>query len=160
TQGNGIYGAVPKTTRQWLDFNNWCPGDVIPNREVILGNLSAGNHTIKLDVPDAVFVGQQGYFPISMYIQNRKSGQIFCFDPTDFTITEQAGNTVTVDWTENGDATQWQILYGRKALYNQETFLDDNDGEPGFQLTNLTYNWYYDIYVRSICGDDCTSNWV
>ena len=160
TQGNGIYGAVPKTTRQWLDFNNWCPGDVIPNREVILGNLSAGNHTIKLDVPDAVFVGQQGYFPISMYIQNRKSGQIFCFDPTDFTITEQAGNTVTVDWTENGDATQWQILYGRKALYNQETFLDDNDGEPGFQLTNLTYNWYYDIYVRSICGDDFTSNWV
>jgi len=160
TQGNGIYGANPKTTRQWLDFNNWCPGDKIPNREVNLGNLTAGNHTIKLDVPDAVFNGGEGYFPVSMYIQNRKSGQVFCADPTDFVITEQAGNTVTVNWTENGDATQWEILYGRKNLLNQETFLDDTDGETGIQLTELTNNWYYDIFVRSVCDENFSSSWV
>lgn len=163
TQGNGIYGATAKTTRQWLDFNNWCPGDVIPNREVSLGNLSAGNHTIKLDVPDAVFVGQQGYFPISMYIQNRKSGQVFCADPTDFVITEQLGNTVTVDWTENGTATKWEILYGRRGLNSQENFLEDTDGETGFQLTDLTSSpgaWFYHIYVRSVCDESFTSNWV
>lgn len=160
TQGNGIYGAAPKTTRQWLDFNNWCPGDVIPSREVNLGNLTAGNHTIKLDVPDAVFVNNEGYFPISMYIQNRKSGQVFCLDPTNLIITEQAGNTVSFDWTENGDATQWEILYGRRFAYAQETFMDDNDGETGSQITNLTPNWYYEIYVRSVCSDDFMSNWV
>lgn len=160
TQGNGIYGATPKTTRQWLDFNNWCPGDKIPNREIGLGNLSDGNHTIKLDVPDAVFNGGEGYFPISMYVQNRKSGQAICFDPTDFMITEQAGNTVTVDWTENGDANQWEILYGRKNALYQETYIDDDNEDPGFQLTDLTYSWFYDIYVRAICNDDFTSNWV
>lgn len=160
TQGNGIYSASPRTTRQWLDFNNWCPGDVIPNREVNLGNLAAGSHTIKLDVPDAVFVGGEGYFPISMYIQNRKSGQVFCLDPTNLVITEQAGNTVTVDWTENGNATEWEVLYGRRFSYNLETFVQDNDGETGFQVTELPYNFYYEIYVRSICDENFTSNWV
>jgi hypothetical protein len=159
TQGNGIYGTSPKTTRQWLDFNNWCPGDKIPNREVALGNLSAGTHVIKLDVPDAVFVNNEGYFPISMYIQNRKSGQVFCLDPTELEITNQAGTTVNVDWTENGQANQWQVLYGRRYAYAQETFADVS-GETGYEITNLTANWYYQVYVRSICSTDFTSNWV
>lgn len=160
TQGNGIYGPNVKKTRQWLSFNNWCPGDVIPNREVKLGNLAAGNHTIKLDVPDAVFVDEQGYFPISMYIQNRKSGQVFCLDPTNLTITEQVGNTITFDWTENGDATQWEVLYGRKNAFAQETFVDDTDGETGIQITGLTNQLFYQVYVRSICDENFTSNWV
>lgn len=163
TQGNGIYSPNPRTTRQWLDFNNWCPGDKIPNREVELGNLTVGNHVIKLDVPDAVFFDNQGYFPISMYIQNRKSGQVFCVDPTDFVITSQEGTTVNVDWTENGDATQWEVLYGRKNVFSQETFVDDTDGETGMQITNLNYSpgvWFYQIYVRSICDENFTSNWV
>ncbi|SMC37514.1 peptide-N-glycosidase F-related protein [Moheibacter sediminis] len=160
TQGNGIYGATVKTTRQWLDFNNWCPGDVIPNREVNLGNLAAGNHTIKLDVPDAVFVNGEGYFPISMYIQNRKSGQVFCLDPTNLVITEQVGDTVSFDWTENGDATEWEIMYGRRFAYNQEIIMDDLDGETGFEITDLTNQWYYEVYVRSVCDENFTSNWV
>lgn len=160
TQGNGIYGATAKTTRQWLDFNNWCPGDVIPNREVNLGNLPAGNHTIKLDIPDAVFMNGEGYFPISMYIQNRKSGQVFCADPTDLVITGQAGNTVTFDWTENGDATEWEIMYGRRFAYAQEIIMDDLDGETGFEITDLTNQWFYEVYVRSVCDQDFTSNWV
>ncbi|RZJ27661.1 MAG: hypothetical protein EOO18_13755, partial [Chryseobacterium sp.] len=59
TQGNGIYGPAAKTLRNWLGFSNWCPGDAIPNREISLGNLAAGNHTIKITVPDAVFTGGQ-----------------------------------------------------------------------------------------------------
>src|SRR5690606_10530301 len=62
--------------------------------------------------------------------------------------------------TENGDATQWEILYGRKNLLNQETFLDDTDGETGIQLTELTNNWYYDIFVRSVCDENFSSSWV
>ena len=160
TQGNGIYGPNPQTTRQWLSFNNWCPGDKIPNREFELGNLTAGNHTIKLDVPDAVFNGGEGYFPISMYLQNRKSGQIICKDPTDFVITEQVGNTVTVDWTENGDASEWEIMYGRRGVPAQELFLNDTDGEPGHQLTDLTENWYYSLYLRSKCSPELSSVWI
>lgn len=160
TQGNGIYSLNPRTTRQWLDFNNWCPGDKIPNREVILGNLPAGTHTIKLDVPDAVFVNNEGYFPISMYIQNRKSGQVFCADPNEFVVAEQNGTTVKVAWNENGTADQWEVLYGRRYTYTQETFVDVDNGIPEFEVNNLQHGWFYQFYTRAKCSADFNSNWV
>ncbi|MNK16412.1 hypothetical protein D3C87_345760 [compost metagenome] len=70
TQGNGIYGASPRSLSTWLSFNNWCPGDVIPNRVIELGPLAAGEHKFKIEVPDAEFVGDQGYFPLSLYLQS------------------------------------------------------------------------------------------
>lgn len=69
TQGNGIYGPTPRTPAQWQSFSNWCPGDKIPIRVVDLGNVEAGEHSFKIDVPDAVFAQDQGYFPMSVYIQ-------------------------------------------------------------------------------------------
>lgn len=75
TQGNGIYGPTPRSEAQWLSFNNWCPGDVIPNRVISLGNLAAGEHTFKITVPAAQFLGgangtPDGYFPVSVYLQS------------------------------------------------------------------------------------------
>ncbi|WP_284651749.1 peptide-N-glycosidase F-related protein [Flavobacterium terrisoli] len=73
TQANGIYGASPRTPAQWQSFSNWCPGSVIPIRQMNLGNLSAGTHTFELAVPDAVFVGSQGYIPVSLYLQGNNT---------------------------------------------------------------------------------------
>ncbi len=73
TQANGIYGPSPRTPAQWQSFSNWCPGSVIPIRQINLGNLSAGTHTFELAVPDAVFVGSQGYIPVSLYLQGENT---------------------------------------------------------------------------------------
>jgi len=69
TMPNGIYTQNVRTPAQWQSFSNWCPGAKIPNRVVELGNLSAGKHTFKIEVPDATFAGGQGYFPTSAYVQ-------------------------------------------------------------------------------------------
>jgi hypothetical protein len=69
TQANGIYGATPQTPAQWASFSNWCPGQVIPIREIPLGNLAAGSHSFVIHVPQAVFAGNQGYIPVSLYLQ-------------------------------------------------------------------------------------------
>ena len=69
TQANGIYGSSPRTDAVWQSFSNWCPGDKIPIRVISLGSLSAGAHTFVISVPDAQFVGQQGNFPFSLYLQ-------------------------------------------------------------------------------------------
>ena len=161
TQGNGIYGSTPKHFRSWLSFNNWCPGDAIPNREIDLGNLTAGNHTIKITVPDAVFVGGQGNFPISMYIQNSESGQIVCAAPTNFKIAEQIANTLKVNWEEEGNSTNWETVSSRKNIFNttSEVF-EQNSVIPEAYRNNLTQNWYYEMYVRSKCANDFTSEWV
>ncbi len=72
TQGNGIYGANPKTDAQWQSFSNWCPGAKIPIREIDLGYLNAGEHTFKIDVPTAVFANNEGNFPVSLYLQGTR----------------------------------------------------------------------------------------
>jgi hypothetical protein len=73
TQGNGIYGATPRTPSQWQSFSNWCPGSVIPIRTLNLGNITAGNHSFKITVPTAVFVDAQGYIPVSLYLQGNNN---------------------------------------------------------------------------------------
>lgn len=73
TQGNGIYGATPRTASQWQSFSNWCPGAVIPIRTINLENLASGNHSFKITVPTAVFTGGQGYIPVSLYLQGQNS---------------------------------------------------------------------------------------
>ena len=162
TQGNGIYGSTAKTLRGWISWNNWCPGDVIPNREVDLGNLSAGTHTIKIDVPTAVFNQQQGYFPISMYIQNQKSGEVVCASPSDLKITQQLGTQIDLAWKENGNSTQWQTLWGRKNVFTVaaggEVYRDINN-QPKDSRNDLTANWTYETYVKSKCTDDKSSTW-
>jgi hypothetical protein len=69
TQGNGIYGPKPRTDEEWQSFSNWCPGDVIDTRVIPWGAVAAGSHSLVIDVPDAVFVGGQGNFPLSAYVQ-------------------------------------------------------------------------------------------
>lgn len=73
TQGNGIYGTTPRTPEEWQSFSNWCPGAVIPIREMDLGNLAAGNHMFRIAVPTAVFVGNEGYIPVSLYLQGENT---------------------------------------------------------------------------------------
>ncbi len=152
TQGNGIYSATEKPLRNWLSWNNWCPGDAIPNREIKLGNLAAGNHTIKIDVPDAVFMNAQGYFPISMYIQNSQNGQVICEQPTDFAVTSQIGNVVQVGWQQPGNATDWQLVWGRKSAYSAsyDTY-QDVSGNPSSSLGDLIPSWSYETYIQTKC---------
>lgn len=89
----------PDTDAAWA-WNNWCPGDKIPIRVIELGDLEAGEHEFKIDVPDAVFAGDQGYFPMSVYMQGEgQSGLILDnkkFDITSFSITPNPVNDVAV----------------------------------------------------------------
>lgn len=69
TQANGIYGYFVKSEAMWQSFSNWCPGDVIDNRILDLGNVAAGKHSVTISVPDAVFADKQGDIPVSIFFQ-------------------------------------------------------------------------------------------
>lgn len=84
TQGNGIYGATPKTDQQWQSFSNWCPGDVIDTRRIELGALDTGTHRFLIEVPDARFVNREGNIPLSLYLFGKTTGKIDI--PADTTI--------------------------------------------------------------------------
>lgn len=83
TQKNGIYCRRDRETGQWVNepysdeewqsFSNWCPGDVIDTRLLMLGNVKKGEHKIRISVPDAEFVDGQGDFPVSMYFHGKSN---------------------------------------------------------------------------------------
>lgn len=68
TQGNGIYGQTPRSDEDWQSFSNWCPGDVIDIRHIPWGSVAAGSHDFVIDVPDAIFTGDEGNFPLSVFV--------------------------------------------------------------------------------------------
>lgn len=70
TQGNGIYGSTAQSAAWWTSWNNWCPGDAVPIRSFSVPTLAAGSHTLKYEVPTAVFNGQQGQVVLSIYMQS------------------------------------------------------------------------------------------
>lgn len=76
TQQNGIYGWRKHSDSWWQSFSNWCPGDVIDNRIISLGAVSAGTHTIRISVPDAQFVDKQGDIPVSIFFQGLTEGKL------------------------------------------------------------------------------------
>ncbi len=76
TQGNGIYGPTRRTDEEWQSFSNWCPGDVITTRKVHLGSVGSGQHSFRISVPDALFADQQGYIPLTVYVQGVTQGTL------------------------------------------------------------------------------------
>lgn len=74
TQTNGIYGWSEKTDSEWQSFSNWCPGDVIDNRIIYMGDVKKGEHKITISVPKARFKNQQGDIPVSIYFHAATQG--------------------------------------------------------------------------------------
>src|SRR5690606_4234086 len=85
---------------------------------------------------------------------------VFCVDPSNLEVTDFVHNGVKLNWQENGDATKWELLYGRRNLLSQENFVEDLDGEPGMTIDGLTVGWFYQFYVRSECDNDLNSSWI
>jgi hypothetical protein len=128
TQGNGIYGSTPKTPLQWQSFSNWCPGDVIDIRKINLGAVTAGSHSFRIRVPDAVFVGSEGNIPLSLYLHGTtKTGTVLANEakfPQDNTFSIYPNPTnghFTVELlTDNALITVTDLL-GKEVLKKQAT---------------------------------------
>ncbi len=74
TQPNGIYGWAKRSDKAWQSFSNWCPGDVIDNRIILLGAFPQGQHKVRISVPEAEFVDKQGDIPVSIFFQGLTEG--------------------------------------------------------------------------------------
>ncbi|SHI97628.1 Por secretion system C-terminal sorting domain-containing protein [Mesonia phycicola] len=84
-----------------------------------------------------------------------------CPEVTSISVTNITGTTAEINWTENGSATEWEILYGVTGFdpTTAGTLVMDNDGTLGETLSGLTYEEDYDVYVRSICSS-VDSDWT
>lgn len=110
----------------------------------------------------SAYTGQQVYIAfkavsasqIRLYIDDVfVEGIPTCPKPSGLTIETQTETGVTLSWTENGSATQWEVIYG-EAGFNPETEgqTETINPLPTTTLSGLTPNTAYTYYVKAICG--------
>lgn len=82
-----------------------------------------------------------------------------CRKPTNITVSEIEGHSVKLNWTENGEATAWQIAYSEENFeteYDEDVEVVDADAKP-FVLTQLYASTLYYVRVRALCGNEYSS---
>ncbi len=88
-----------------------------------------------------------------------------CPAPSDLAFTDITDNSAVVSWTENGDATAWQlevINYSATGSYAIGTGDIINVTTNPYTLTGLDDNSLYVVYVYAVCGPNevsAASNW-
>jgi hypothetical protein len=141
TQPNGIYGPTPRTFAQWASFSNWCPGNIIPIRVIDLGDLAPGSHEFKITVPTAVFADDQGYFPISVYLQGTDttlgSGG---FTPLQYSLSPNPTNGIfDVRASETVEHITVYNLLGQRVVSAIGSRVDLSDAAPGVYIATIAF---------------------
>ena len=164
-RSNGGYLRVALAPK-WLKFDgvfniNWTNEWVALDGGSSLNNSTEWqtvHQTIEFDAPvdcQLVFIwnnyGVQDINNPPAAIDNVSVMSVSCNKPYDLQCTGFTGTTATLSWTENGDATAWQI-----CLNGDESNLVEANSNP-FTLTNLTPEIQYTAKVRANCGDEQSS---
>lgn len=81
-----------------------------------------------------------------------------CPRPQNLALIATASNSANIQW-QSGGATNWNISYGSPGFnVNNGTII--NAGSNPFNLTGLSSNSTYEIYVRDSCGPGDVSLWT
>ncbi len=112
------------------------------------------NNTIQIRI--RAVKGGERYGNIS--IDDIRIEGISCPKPTDLTSTNPTTNSITLDWTENGTATSWQIEYGPKGFTQGQGTSITTSTKP-YVLTGLNPHTQYEYYVKADCGGGNESDW-
>jgi hypothetical protein len=84
-----------------------------------------------------------------------------CAKPTGVIVTEVTQTSVTVDWTEAGTASNWQVLvlpYSDPFPSPDAAGWQAADAKP-YTFAPLTPGLPYKVYVRAVCATDDISTW-
>ncbi|TQD39356.1 fibronectin type III domain-containing protein [Haloflavibacter putidus] len=84
-----------------------------------------------------------------------------CAQPSNIIVAIEDPQTAEVTWTENGNSTEWEILYGTIG-FDPDTEGDlivNDSGTPSQTLNSLTPSSSYDVYVRAVCENE-TTDWT
>ncbi len=83
-----------------------------------------------------------------------------CLEPTLLSASNITAFTADLSWTENNNATTWNIEYGPSGFtQGQGTVVSGVTSNP-YTLSGLSPNTDYDYYVQTDCGGGDTSAWV
>lgn len=83
-----------------------------------------------------------------------------CAEPSALTATPVSNTSMSLNWTENGTATTWEIQWGTAGFTLGTGTIVSTSSKP-YTLSGLTAGVSYDFYVRATCGGvEGNSTWV
>ena len=83
-----------------------------------------------------------------------------CEAPTNLTASEVGSHSAILNWTADGETTEWLLQYGTDNDFATGTFTEVNvSGEPAAELVELTAETQYYARVKTICEADNESVW-
>lgn len=82
-----------------------------------------------------------------------------CLTPANLAVSDVAGNSATVTWTEVGSANNWQLVVSDVPLANPSSAAPINVTSTTYNLQNLNPLTPYYLYVRSSCSTNNYSEW-
>lgn len=82
-----------------------------------------------------------------------------CFAPSNLQESSVTPNTVTLDWTQGSNESQWQISYSTTENFTPENGTLVTVNSKPYTLTGLTLNTQYYAYVRAVCDENIYSDW-
>jgi hypothetical protein len=140
---NGTTEPRPDTNAAW-SWNNWCPGSKIPTRTADLGNLTAGEHFFKINIPTAQFFNNDGYFPMSVYVQgfsevlgNEKVKM------STFTIAPNPVNNIATINVTNNQAIKSVVVanaLGQTVMQGKSTTVDMSSLQSGVYMVKVFFD--------------------
>ena len=82
-----------------------------------------------------------------------------CPPVTQLEYFNYTGNSVELNWQENGSGAVWEIEYGLQGFSQGSGIIITTLNHP-FYVQGIIPNTIYDFYIRSDCGANTTSTWV
>ena len=82
-----------------------------------------------------------------------------CMYPNDFDVVSVGTDSVVLSWTEMGEATTWDILYGTTGFTPGDNDVPTTVNTHPVTISGLNNHATYDFYLRANCGGT-QSDWV
>ena len=82
-----------------------------------------------------------------------------CPRPANLDLVSAATVSAQINWTENGDATLWDLEYGTPGFADgQGTMIEGITTRP-YEITGLNASTSYEVRVRAVCSEEDISPW-
>lgn len=82
-----------------------------------------------------------------------------CMAPTSVAATNITANSADITWQQEGDVQQWEYSYGL-ADFNFDPNITSVANTASVTLNGLSPLTAYDFYIRSVCNESSSSDWV
>lgn len=85
-----------------------------------------------------------------------------CLKPTNLMVDNTTETTADISWVAGDEETAWNISWGTPDYSpgDDDEINTANSDTANFQITDLTAETHYDIYVQADCGEGDESLWT